>query len=281
MVWHATDCKMIDGASLIYTTPSVPSSVQTLVHSSLGIQSLLKRQPLKHNVIDRDKVLVPPNWDSWGKIRVLRDGFDVEGVNKGWSMDIEEANYISSDGQPHTKATPDDTHADGVISIYEDTIKDPRKNDLPFTANEVKANGLEVETQDAQVFLAHQLAVLDRNTSRVDTSSNAARGSLSGQGSVRSTSEVVDDGSNDVVEDGRVNEHIGPVQFNMGGIQVDADDMLQRLKVSGFCNYVKGNAYIDNTRTDSHIKHPDRRRQGWPRLMVNLKTKLWHHSSRA
>ena len=26
-------------------------------------------------------------------------------------------------------------------------------------------------------------------------------------------------------------EHIGPVQFNMGGIQVDADDMVQRLKV--------------------------------------------------
>lgn len=33
------------------------------------------------------------------------------------------------------------------------------------------------------------------------------------------------------VDEGRVNEHIGPVQFNMGGIQVDADDMLQRLKV--------------------------------------------------
>jgi dynein light intermediate chain 1 len=26
-----------------------------------------------------------------------------------------------------------------------------------------------------------------------------------------------------------VNEHIGPVQFNMGGIQVDAEDVLQRL----------------------------------------------------
>jgi dynein light intermediate chain 1 len=39
-------------------------------------------------------------------------------------------------------------------------------------------------------------------------------------------------------DEGRVHEHIGPVQFNMGGIQVDADDMLQRLRV-GVSNYVK------------------------------------------
>jgi dynein light intermediate chain 1, cytosolic len=31
-------------------------------------------------------------------------------------------------------------------------------------------------------------------------------------------------------------EHIGPVQFNMGGIQVDADDMVQRLMVSLACS---------------------------------------------
>lgn len=149
-------------------------------------------------------------------------------------MDIEEAHGPLPGEQPVIKDISDDTHADGVISIYEDTIKDPRRDVQPFAANDVKANGLEVETQDAQVFLAHQLAVLDRNASGVDTSSNAARGSLSSQGSVRPTSEVADDGPNDIIEDGRVNEHIGPVQFNMGGIQVDADDMLQRLKVSHF-----------------------------------------------
>jgi dynein light intermediate chain 1 len=39
------------------------------------------------------------------------------------------------------------------------------------------------------------------------------------------------EGEDSVGDEARVNEHIGPVQFNMGGIQVDADDMLQRLKV--------------------------------------------------
>jgi hypothetical protein len=40
------------------------------------------------------------------------------------------------------------------------------------------------------------------------------------------------EGEESLGDEARVNEHIGPVQFNMGGIQVDADDMLQRLKVS-------------------------------------------------
>lgn len=31
-------------------------------------------------------------------------------------------------------------------------------------------------------------------------------------------------------DESRINEHIGPVQFNVGGIQVDADDVLQRMK---------------------------------------------------
>ncbi|KAI4212246.1 MAG: hypothetical protein LQ349_009366 [Xanthoria aureola] len=34
-------------------------------------------------------------------------------------------------------------------------------------------------------------------------------------------------------EGSKVNDHIGPVQFNMGGIQVDADEMVKHLKEKG------------------------------------------------
>jgi len=46
------------GGSLIYTTNYEPNNVRTLIHSSLSIHSLLKRETAKHNVIDRDKILV-------------------------------------------------------------------------------------------------------------------------------------------------------------------------------------------------------------------------------
>jgi dynein light intermediate chain 1 len=48
----------------------------------------------------------------------------------------------------------------------------------------------------------------------------------------RATKQVPQLEMSPLEDNGRVNEHIGPVQFNMGGIQVDADDMLRKLKVS-------------------------------------------------
>lgn len=216
------------GASLIYTAPSVTSPLQSLVHSSLGIHSLLKRQPLKHNVIDRDKVVVPPNWDSWGKIRVLREGFDVEAVNKGWSLDIEESFEPVSNGHVNGDV---DKHAEpaqvagGAVEIYEETIRDPSLDGLQATATETSGLKLEVSSLDPQAFLASQLEILEKirqDSSGMD-SSRLARGRQLSQSGIEEGEEIRGD-------EARVNEHIGPVQFNMGGIQVDADDMLQRLR---------------------------------------------------
>jgi len=70
---------------------------------------------------------------------------------------------------------------------------------------------------------------LERIKRGADSSGPERRGEGSSLSTLQSESEA-DEERNTIVEEGRVNEHIGPVQFNMGGIQVDADDMLQRLK---------------------------------------------------
>ncbi|RFU32410.1 hypothetical protein B7463_g3923, partial [Scytalidium lignicola] len=216
------------GASLIYTIPSVTSPLPSLIHTSLGIHSLLKRQPLKHNVIDRDKVVVPVNWDSWGKIRVLREGFDVEAVSRGWSLDIEESSDVTTNGQ--TNGTSDGSEgspvAEGAVAAYEDVIRDPSLDSLRTTSTENDGFSLEVSSVEPQAFLATQLEFLEKLRQTADTSGMDS--SRLGTGRQALTTGVTGDES--VVEEGRVNEHIGPVQFNMGGIQVDADDMLQRLK---------------------------------------------------
>ncbi|PSS28024.1 hypothetical protein M430DRAFT_113376 [Amorphotheca resinae ATCC 22711] len=212
------------GASLIYTIPSVTSPLQSLIHSSLSIHSLLKRQPLKHNVIDRDKVVVPPNWDSWGKIRVLREGFDVEAVNNGWSIDIEETYESNSHVNGDTAKDSEPVRAPGgAVEAFEEVIRDPSLDALQATAHESNGLKLEVSSVDPQTFLSTQLEILDKlrqDASGMDNS-RLARGRL-GSPSF--------EGDEAHADEGRVNEHIGPVQFNMGGIQVDADDMLQRLK---------------------------------------------------
>jgi len=211
------------GASLIYTTPSVTSQLQGLVHSSLGIYSLLKRQPIKHNVIDRDKVVVPPNWDSWGKIRVLRDGFDVEYVNNGWSLDIEEPLEESvNDAESPESFLPT---AQGAVEFYGKTIRDPSLDTLQATTADTNGHRLEVSSLQTQSFLAAQAEILEKIRSTADAPGMDSSRLING----RQVSQSIE-GSDEQVNEGRVNDHIGPVSFNMGGIQVDADDMLQRLK---------------------------------------------------
>jgi len=205
------------------------SPLQTLVHASLGIHSLLKRQPIKHNVIDRDKIVVPPNWDSWSKIRILREGFDTDAVSTGWGIDLdhdlsqppttngangeganEEEEYSSmANGHGATEEVPEPEGS--AVVLYEEQVQDTSMDALQLAQGHQATTRLEVEMADTQKFLAQQLPKLEAEK-KVDEQTGKDYSQIGG--------------SDEVISD-----HIGPVQFNMGGIQVDADDMVQRLKV--------------------------------------------------
>jgi dynein light intermediate chain 1 len=209
------------GASLIYTMPSAPGSLQTLVHSSLGIQSLLQKKELKHEVSNRDKTLVPPNWDSWGKIRLMADNFDVEAISQMWSQDIQLYEQPATAGVEidSRAANGDDVDVSG-LELYEKRIRDPKKDAILPGLTRRTEDGFEVESKDVQTFLAEQAGILD-GLRKEDEKEKAAKDSKKTPASYISSADDRRD----------VEEHIGPVQFNMGGIQVDADDMVRRLKV--------------------------------------------------
>lgn len=205
----------LDGASLIYTTPSMTSPLQSLIHASLGIHSLLKRAPLKANVIDRDKIVVPPNWDSWGKVRVLRDGFDVERISEGWAIDLDQPFPTSkSDGVHQINGETNNTEEEegSSVMLYEEQVQDTSLDALQLAQAKQDTSRLEVASVDTQAFLINQLERLEQQK-KVDE--KVGKDSTFAQGQ----------------PDDMISDHIGPVQFNMGGIQVDADDMVQRLKV--------------------------------------------------
>ncbi|KAF7718813.1 Dynein light intermediate chain [Penicillium ucsense] len=204
------------GASLIYTTPFHANSLQSLIHSSLGIHSLLKRQSLKHNVIDRDKILVPANWDSWGKIRIIREGFDMEGVSTAWSIEIQDAPEPLENSSTTGQQSDDGEEGTSAVAIFEQTIQDPKRDMSIALPTSTTGNQIEVETSDMQAFLARQVEILEQL--RVEDDKE------------RSSKPTPQLDMSPMEDEGRVNEHIGPVQFNMGGIQVDAEDMLKKLK---------------------------------------------------
>lgn len=47
--------------------------------------------PFRHkpNTLDRDRIVVPTGWDSWGKISVMRDGFEAKLWGEAWERDLE------------------------------------------------------------------------------------------------------------------------------------------------------------------------------------------------
>jgi dynein light intermediate chain 1 len=94
-----------DGASLFYTTP-LPVNLQILRQHALHLlfmppaplpSSAEAQVPVRNlfpfmhkpNTLDRERIVVPAGWDSWGKISVMRDGFDAKMWGEAWERDLE------------------------------------------------------------------------------------------------------------------------------------------------------------------------------------------------
>jgi dynein light intermediate chain 1 len=45
-------------------------------------------------------VLVPAGWDSWGKLAVLRDGFDARAWGAAWDADVAAAAAAAEPDEP-------------------------------------------------------------------------------------------------------------------------------------------------------------------------------------
>ena len=192
-------------------------------------------------------MLIPSNWDSWGKIRVLREGFDVEGMSTSWSNDIQMPRATAQQESNETgetnasaEGTDGNAHSHGeesALYIFEETVLDPNKDPVfPHTRSLDQRNSrpIEIESLDTQEFLSGQLQVIEsiKAEEEQDQGGKESRPDHLGRQLPPEESSRHRDGSRVIEDSGRVNEHIGPVRVNMGGIQVDADDMLRNVKVS-------------------------------------------------
>ncbi|KAL4264358.1 dynein light intermediate chain family protein [Pleurotus pulmonarius] len=105
------------GAGLFYTTP-LPDTLQVLRQYALhllfmppapspglssGTETVAPLRnifpfPHKPNTLDRDHIVIPAGWDSWGKITVMREGFEPKLWGEAWEHDLvgEDANDRSA-----------------------------------------------------------------------------------------------------------------------------------------------------------------------------------------
>ncbi|TPX32319.1 hypothetical protein SmJEL517_g04528 [Synchytrium microbalum] len=104
---------------ILYQLESQPKTPSTTATSSF---------PVKAQVVERDVIFIPSGWDSWGKIKTIKESFDCSGI-----AGLSNADSI--------------TDGEGVArKMYEDVIKRPH-SDIVLTINTA------VEAEDEQVFL--------------------------------------------------------------------------------------------------------------------------------
>ncbi|KAI5477030.1 cytoplasmic dynein light intermediate chain 1 [Pseudohyphozyma bogoriensis] len=134
--------------------------------------------PHRANVVDRDQVLVPTGWDSWGKIRILRDRYDVDGVGQGWDLDMER----ETDRLAGRLSTEDEERLDSegrrvisAIRMYEEVVVNLDSDDQPINM----ANS-HVEVQNEQDFLKTHYETLQKDREKDPRAAFAARPTAGG-----------------------------------------------------------------------------------------------------
>ncbi|KAG0251156.1 hypothetical protein BG011_007807 [Mortierella polycephala] len=179
------------GASLFYTSIHHPHTFsnlrQYLLHRLLTPSTLNNAQsqqqqqqqqpssfPFKKRaqVVERDQVMVPAGWDSIGKIKVLRNGFDCESVAEGW--DLDEKAEPSADGA--AAEASELTNVVGARKVYEEVIVNPKRSHAPAMAQPI------ITAEDDQVFLERFFESLQRSSNQ-STGFMAGASAASGAGS--------------------------------------------------------------------------------------------------
>lgn len=143
----------------------------------------------------------------------------MEGVSTAWSIEIQdppESIYqTTNSAQENEHGLAED--GTSAVTTFEQTIYDPKQGTVGANPNN-NSTKIEIESTDLQDFFANQANILEDLKARDDKE--------------HTTQQAPQLEMSPMADEGKVNEHIGPVQFNMGGIQVDADDMLKKLRVS-------------------------------------------------
>ncbi|GAA5836176.1 hypothetical protein JCM11251_007388 [Rhodosporidiobolus azoricus] len=140
--------------------PSAPVPSRSLPSTTSAITSTASTSsafpfPNRANVIDRDAVLVPSGWDSWGKIRVLRERFEAEQVGEGWERDLEAVRK-SRQGRCREEGGEES----GLRKEYEMVIVDFEAEDEPVNLAST------VTPLDEQIFLKTHFETLQADAAK-------------------------------------------------------------------------------------------------------------------
>ncbi|GAA5981095.1 hypothetical protein JCM10908_003984 [Rhodotorula pacifica] len=129
-------------------------------------QSARASFPFLHraNVIDRDQVLVPAGWDTWGKIKILRERFDCDACGQSWEADLDTKRRAREKAEETGNAGEKVTG--GLRDEYASVVVDfDARNKLRYTAQPIAPTGM-TQAEDEQAFLRQHYEVLQAEVAK-------------------------------------------------------------------------------------------------------------------
>ncbi|KAI9013038.1 dynein light intermediate chain-domain-containing protein [Gaertneriomyces semiglobifer] len=167
------------GAALFYTSSRYPKTLTDLrayILHRLHPQSFSFTQ--RPEVVERDTVLVPSGWDSWGKIGILREGFDCnayvgEGAHERYLNGIGWVGDETLPDQETVMAEPEQSFLQRLLDNLNSTVATPKaypdntRSSSTASAHPVlniPSPGLNTETEDVTARLAKLAAMKEIHT---------------------------------------------------------------------------------------------------------------------
>ncbi|BGP52586.1 hypothetical protein JCM8202v2_000141 [Rhodotorula sphaerocarpa] len=155
------------GAAVFYTSQTAPQSYtklrQYMLHRLFSPPPASARAsfPFLHraNVVDRDQILVPTGWDTWGKIRILRERFDCEACGQSWDADLD-ARRRRREREAQGSEAGEGTEPAGLRADYEAIVTDIHAH------NKTQAPSRVTEAENEQAFLRQHYEVLQAEVAK-------------------------------------------------------------------------------------------------------------------
>ena len=91
---HQTPCANAQPMSYLYHQPQPQTARSTVPRR----QCVTSSHSFISRTHDRGHIVVPAGWDNWGKICVLRGGFDTEVQGEAWERDLSPDTGIDLNG---------------------------------------------------------------------------------------------------------------------------------------------------------------------------------------
>lgn len=204
-----------NGATSNGVTPTTTTTTTALAAGLVGGATASRTFGfnLRANSVDRDQLLIPSGWDSWGKIKVLRDRFEPDAVGKGWELDLAAARELAAGRPAPDERDAVDDQGRRVVPAtrqYEDVIPD-----LSFDDQPTHITSHSVEAQDEQAFLKAHFEILQKEREKDPRQAFAARPAGAGVGGAGGGG-----GEGGVVGLGYGASVVGPMTSGMGGVGV-------------------------------------------------------------